>query len=355
VLYKRLLKQADIRQALIRSAGYLGLVLSLHSLAMMEFEGLALGDAVWLTLTTVVTVGYGDYAANTAFGRAATIVLLYVGGVFVLFHTAADYFEYRADRRLRMLRGRWRWHMKDHVLLLKAPRINTERYLFHFGRELRRTTRYEDSSVLVLTDRFPEGLTEPLQDLGMVHYHGQASDPEDLRACDAGDAAAILVLADHAEETTSDGATFDILHRLSEIGVKGRILAECVDDQNKERLKAAGAQIVVRPIRFYPEIEVRALEYPGSEAILENLFTSRSDECHGFTVRIRGLQWAKVVDRLMAEEVGTAIAYASADKGSIVCNPGPRTTVDANALFVIVKQGRIVPDKKIQAILDAVA
>lgn len=111
---------------------------------------------------------------------------------------------------------------------------------------------------------------------------------------------------------------------------------------------------MVRPIRFYPEIEVRALEYPGSEAILENLFTSRSDECHGFDVRVRGLEWAKVVGRLMAEDVGTAIAYAAAEGGAIVCNPGPRTTVDASTLFVIVKQGSVVPDSKIQAILDGV-
>ena len=34
-------------------------------IAMIVFEGLSVGDAIWLTMTTITTVGYGDISAVT--------------------------------------------------------------------------------------------------------------------------------------------------------------------------------------------------------------------------------------------------------------------------------------------------
>ena len=61
----------------------LGLVVANVS-AMMFFEKLSLEDAIWLTMTTITTVGYGDMSATTTFGRLATILLMYLVGIFLL-------------------------------------------------------------------------------------------------------------------------------------------------------------------------------------------------------------------------------------------------------------------------------
>ena len=143
--YSFLLQQIDIRRTLIRAGLYLLVVFGLHSWIMVAVEGLRIDEAIWLTLTTVVTVGYGDYAAQTLFGRLATVILIYIGSIFVLFHVAADYFQYRTERKMAMLRGRWKWKMKDHVLLLNSPTINRDRYLLGLVEELHRTHRWSDS------------------------------------------------------------------------------------------------------------------------------------------------------------------------------------------------------------------
>jgi len=111
--YSFMLQQIDIRRTLIRAGLYLIIVFALHSWIMVEVEDLDVDEAIWLTLTSVVTVGYGDYAAETIMGRIATVILIYIGSIFVLFHVAADYFDYRTQRKMAMLRGRWKWQMKD--------------------------------------------------------------------------------------------------------------------------------------------------------------------------------------------------------------------------------------------------
>ncbi|HET6518289.1 MAG TPA: potassium channel family protein, partial [Geminicoccaceae bacterium] len=305
------------------------------------------GDGLWLTLTTVVTVGYGDYSAETVLGRTATIILIYFGGIFVMFHVAADYFEYRLETKQAMLKGRWKWDMKNHILLLNSPTINPARYFERLVAEIRESREFCDASVVLVTRDFPNGLPDELKDLGVVHRHGYAGDPKNLNAADAAHAAVVIVLAEQADDKRSDGITFDVLHRLREMGCRARVVAECVADANRDRLRAAGAEIVTRPIRFYPEIMVRAMTSPGAEIILENLFVADDDECVGFKVQVDGRRWADLVMDFMERDVGTAIAYTGHD-GTIHTNPGPNERVHARTIYVIVKQGKRVPEAEVQ-------
>ncbi len=350
--YRYLLQQVNIRRTLIRAGLYLLFVFALHSWIMVEVEGLDLDEAIWLTLTSVVTVGYGDYAAETIPGRLATVILIYVGSIFVLFHVAADYFEYRTERKMAMLRGRWKWQMKNHVLLLNSPSINRDRYLLGLVEELHRTDRWCDCPVLILTREYENGLPEEFQAAGVVHYHGDATVPEDLEAVDAGEAAVIIVLAENAADKRSDEITFDVLHRLGEHGVKGLVMAECVRRANRPRLRKAGADSVMRPVRFYPEIVVRAIDSPGSEQILENLFMSEGDDCRSFDVSVQGVPWSALVSALMREGLGTAIAYCDDERDAdhnVQCNPVPDQLVHTNKIYVIVKPDRGVTNNDIKA------
>ena len=60
---------------------WLTAIVCLHVVAMNQLEGLALHDALWLTLTTATTVGYGDLSPSTLWGRLATVILIYGGGI----------------------------------------------------------------------------------------------------------------------------------------------------------------------------------------------------------------------------------------------------------------------------------
>lgn len=350
--YRYQLRQVDMRQTLLRTALWLLVVFMVHSWAMVSFEHMAVGDAVWLTLTTVLTVGYGDYAAATVPGRIATVLLIYLGGVFVLFNLAGDYFEFRAERRLAMAKGRWRWNMENHVLILGSPSVNTERFITGLVNELRRGHQWCDCPVQLLCRDFPEGLPDSFKELGIVHWDGDASDPDDLEAVGADKARIIIILAEHVANKRSDEITYDILARLREMRASGRFVAECVHHKNRDRLRRAGAEIVIRPIRFYPEIIVRAIESPGSEVILENLFTTAGDECLGFEVKVSGMPWQEIVTHLMRHKLGTAIAYRHRITGEVRMNPEPDEEVDGLVIYMIAKTKRHIESGDVQKALD---
>jgi len=53
------------------------LLVAINTVVMMRFEGMGFADSLWLSLTTITTVGYGDFSAQTFIGRASTVLFLY--------------------------------------------------------------------------------------------------------------------------------------------------------------------------------------------------------------------------------------------------------------------------------------
>lgn len=328
----------NLIHAITKSCLTLSVLFSLHIICMMRYEGLNLGDATWLTFTTATTVGYGDISATSTEGRLATILLLYLGGIFILAKVVGDYFDYRLEIRDKKHKGLWGWDMHNHIVILNTPAHAGERYLERLVKQFRLSKKYTDKPIYLLTRHFPQGLPHFITELGnVVHYHGNASNSGDLSKACVNKASEIIVLAKNEDDESSDGRTFDILHRLNDLKVNATVLVECVEDYNRERLQNAGANRVIRPMRAYPEMIVRAFVTPGSELIIENMFNSDNDEYRRYDVSINHLSWSEVVTRLISHNIGIAVAYIDKNSQQLVYNPPANTMPDLQALITISK------------------
>ncbi len=328
------------RQTVKQTGSWLLVISIVHVILMVQLEGMAMGDALWLTWTTLLTVGYGDISPVTAEGRMATVVLLYLGGIFVLANLAGAFIEWRGERIQKMIKGHWSWNMKDHILIINTPSSGGIFYFVRLIEQLRKNAQFSDVPILILTRQFSNGLPEELRKLNIVHFTGYLDADEVLTAVSVKEAAAIIILSKDEINSASDAMTFDILDRLKEAGVTDiPLIAECVDDANRQRFARAGATVTVRPIRAYPEVIVRSLVAPGSEKILENLFKHEGDHQLRFEVDIKGITWGDVVCSLMTQDCGTAMAYVGLDDEP-VCNADPNTLVDAKAVIVMVRESR---------------
>ena len=327
-----------------------------HTLVMLAFEDIGVADAIWLTLTTLTTVGYGDFSAATPAGRVATVVLLYAVGITVLAQLASDYIDYRLQRRQRMLEGKWNWDMEDHLLVVNTPRYNGARYCELFVRQIRETPAFADLPIQFLTTGFPHGLPDTLRELGALHRHGEADNVDDLARVEPEYARHIVVLAHDHYDRRADSLTFDTTHRLMAMIDRERthVVVECVDDANRQRLRDLGAHSVIRPIRAYPELIVRAIVAPGVETMMENLFTHHGDHSQRYDLTIDDVRWADLVAALIQSDLGTALAYTD-EAGEVVCNPSAGTRVRGSGLIVMVRANQEPTPARIKACLRAIA
>ena len=336
----------DFSIRLLKLACLLILLILVDSGGLIFFEGYSLGDALWMGMTTITTVGYGDISPVTTGGRLITVVTLYIFGIGILTYIVSEFIEFRLWRNGEKRYGRWRWNMKDHILVINTPNIDSAGYLKQLVRQFRAAPELAEYPVQILTDRFKDGLPREIVELGVVHFAGTAENSDNLVAVNVSDASYIIVVArDHAHHH-SDSLTFDVLDRIQEMGTKAVILAEATEDTNRKRLQRAGANIVIRPIRAYPEFLVRSLVAPGTEEVLEDFFTHDHAHMHRFNISFRNQRWQDLICRFVTSGAGIPMAYVV--DGEVQCNPMPTTVCSGDAIITLVNDAQTVTEQQVR-------
>lgn len=339
-----------VDKSLLRTLIFLLVVITAHVISMVMFENMGVLNAVWLTLTTASTTGYGDYAAQSIPGRLSTVILLYVAGIFLTAKVVDAVISNRMDIANKQNTGRWRgWKLKDHIIIINTPGVGGDVYFKRLICQLRGDEEFKGTQVHLLTRAYPDGLPEEIKELGLVsHFNGTPDTYDSLKAIHIDSAKAIIIMAkDEYDGMSSDALTFDTLHRFKKkFNVKATIVAECVNEHNRERFIEAGAAIVIRPIRSYPEIVVRALAAPGSETVLENLFLHEGVYSRRYNVDLKDLTWGDIAHVIMVLGIGTAMAYLDLN-GKVVCNERPDKKITCTALLVMVSDGELPDDSVI--------
>lgn len=354
---KRFLKLSRQRDQMANSklGRLLFILLSLiviHSIAMVYFEDMPLDDALWLSITTATTVGYGDVSAASWQGRIMTTVCMYIFAISLLAQIAAEFFEYRIQIRDNRKSGNWVWeNMKNHLVIINTPDQNTDIYMDRLIGQIRLTPEIGDLPIQILTRKYPDGLPNIISKHRVVHYNGVAEDNESLRAVNIDEAKIIVVLAKNSASPLSDSLTFDVLSRIEEIGTNALIAVECAIDSNRNRLKKAGASILIRPIRAYPELLVRSISEPGTEAVMENLFTHDGDHMHRVSFPFKELKWRDIVLSCVENDFGLPLAYI--DKAGVYSNPHPDHLCSGHAIISLVREDQHIDESSVAQSLVA--
>ncbi len=316
-----------------------------HLISMMLLEGFSFEDAIWFTMTTITTVGYGDVQANSLPGRLVTILLMYLFGIFLLAQIVGEVIDYRIDMKERKRKGLWSWNMKNHIVIINTPDTDGARYLQALAEQIRKTVSLEDYPIQILSPNYPDGLPAELASLGVVLRQGQPEGRAKMTEVDIENAAFIIVLAFDANDYRSDSLTLDVLDQLEQFDLPGYIIAEGVQDENRSRLRAHGADAVLRPIRAYPELLVRAMVAPGTETILEDLFQHQGAHPRRYEVEIPAQKWGEMAARIVLNGLGTPLGYIDR-ANNLITNPDAAELVDGSVLFLLVNHNRI-PDIKL--------
>jgi voltage-gated potassium channel len=294
-------------------------------------------------MTSASTTGYGDISAVTFWGQLSTILLIYGMGITLLAQIASDYVELRLTKKEMQIKGLIRWNdMNNHILIINTPESDAERYLGLLVSQITQTPELADIPIQILTPAFPEGLPLDLRSQGVVHHTGDALEDGMLLSAGVDKAKYIVVLSSDSQDSHSDSLTFDILHRIQALNSSAFIMAEAINDSNRPRFKAVGANAVIRPVRAYPEMLVRSLMAPGTEQVLEDLFRHQGDHTIRLDVQLSNVTWAKIVTTLIHNDIGTPLGYVHKN-GDIVTHPQTFSIIEAEGLIVLINDSQIIP------------
>lgn len=300
----------------------------------MAIEGFTFIDALYMTVITVATVGFGEIGGElSAGGRVFTIVLIYLGvGLATTAVTNAVslavgplLFESIRKRRLQNMID----EIKDHYIVCGYGRI---------GRQIVRDLRAREQP-FVLVDSNSDHEEELLEDR-IPYIIGDATDDDVLFAAGIERAKGIVAAL------SNDAGNIMTVLTARELNPNLFIVARAVRVESESKLRRAGADRVINPYQIGGHRMALSLLRPAVHDFMDHIFHFGDD--HEIDIgqiqvvpgsRLEGLS---IADSNLRNEHNVSILAVRDPNGHLEITPSPLLTIVAGMQLIIIGPPRSI-------------
>lgn len=277
-----------------------------------------IGDALWWSMTTLSTVGYGDLYPYSLGGRVVAVftMLIGVGVIGTLAATVATAFMDMRDRGKKGLRS---FQMKGHLLVLGWNEKSAAAL-----KEFRVDPRYEHTPVVLVADEVVD-----VSELSAVSFvRGAPTQSAALRRASADQAGSAIIFAANPSDPRSDHETALSALSLRRINPEIHISAELVSADNHEHLSVAGCSAVVEGNAVTSALLVASVQDSGISDLVSYLLSStRGSELHRAPVPASYIG-GPYRDFAVAMAAQSKPVLGIAKGGQVAVNPAPDTILE---------------------------
>ncbi|KGE20210.1 potassium channel protein [Paenibacillus wynnii] len=233
-------------------------------------------NAFYWVMTTMATVGYGDYFAKTVVGKAFTM-FLYVFGIGLLSLVIGKVIDSIAEIQRRRGAGTLSFRGKEHVILLNWNKKTQAAVDEIFC--------YSPKCHIVVID---ESSRHPLEHMEQVHFiSGDPSSDDILSKANIGEAKAAIVFGDARidEAALIDGKSLLIASSIERIAPHVHTTVEIMQEKNIQNFRHVHVNDFVLSHDAISRLAVRAaLQEGNSEVISQLLSRQHGDDIYEIPV-----------------------------------------------------------------------
>lgn len=298
-------------------------------------EGMTWLDALYMTVITIATVGYGEVEPLSQTGRVMTIGLIMVGvaiGAWAasnLVEVALGQTVWTSVRRRRMrqsLDG-----LRDHYVVCGHGRLGT--------RIVRDLAARGESYVVIDID---ERLEEPFLSAGVPHIIGDATQDDVLTAARVERARGLVAALD------SDASNVMAVLTAREMNPRLLIVSRANAEQSESKLRRAGANRVVTPDDIGGHRLALALLRPAVHDLFNEIFSfgvNISVDVGQITIPADSPFAGQTVAGCDLRRVRNVSILAVRDRdGDFVLNPDAQRVIEAGETMIVIGPAEAVYD-----------
>jgi len=313
-----------LKKRLLIASFLLLFIIVMGTVGYRLIEGWELIDSFYATVTTISTVGYGDFAPVTWQGRLFT-VLLVVFGVGTMLYAVTMFAEMMVEDRLKKVLGRGSMEsriekMKNHYIICGFGRMGSL-----ICREMA-----EEKAPFVIIENNPE-VIQRIEDEGYVYFKGDATDDKSLIRAGIKRAKGVVCVL------SSDAENLYVILTAKELNADVYILSRCEEEPSEHRLLRAGADRVISPYTMGGMRMAMAILRPAMMDFIEITTRRQSLELRMEELPVSD-DSAIIGKSLEASEIrksyGLIIVAIKKDSGKMIFNP--------QAGYIIEKGDRLI-------------
>ncbi len=228
-------------------------------------------DALWYSLVTLTTVGYGDFFPKTPGGRFLVGVPLMVIGIGLLGFILSVVATALITSKTKELKGMSSVTFSGHLVLINFPGLPK---LLRLLDELANDPRVGRSTQIVLVDKDLEELPTELGARHVRYVRGDPTRDETLQRAGINSAQHAIVLTRNASDSASDAINVSIALAIESRARQVNTVVECIDPGTRELLAKAGCDRVVCSAHFDALYVSQELLNPGTQDIVADLLSN---------------------------------------------------------------------------------
>ncbi len=237
-------------------------------------EGLTLVDSIWWAMVTMTTVGYGDFYAQTVFGRFIISYPCMLVGIGIIGYLVGSVAETMLDHVSKKKRGLMPIKSKGHIIICNYPHLDK---VVRLANELRASFLYKNNHIVLVTDAIQE-LPEQLKNLDIDFVQGDPVREDILLRANINEAAGVFVLTRNPGDPSSDEKTFaigtivELIERENNRPI--RTVVEVVNKDNIKMMQRAGVDGIVSADGIMDGLIVQEFLNPGVHNVVHQILTN---------------------------------------------------------------------------------
>ena len=317
-------------------------VLILYSSAgFMFFEleskpDLQWADALWWSVVTMTTVGYGDLFPTSSGGRFFVGFPTMIFGISILGYLLSNVATYFIEARSKERKGMGESLLEDHVLVVHFQSLDRQLSLL---KELRADEKTKNSPVLLIDDAL-EDLPDVLADLKVRFIRGNATKESTLERANFREATHAIILSRDPNDPGSDNHNLAVALTLEQLHPEIISVAECLDPERVPLMYKAGCDSVICLAEMSAGMLVSELLDPGLSGAISILTSNLPGQSFYFSEVKSGQEFAQVRAKL-SQSQGIAIGYKRG--ADVVLNPADSEKLYAGDAVVCIAAHRPEP------------
>ena len=248
---------------------------SLFYFAERTAQEITFWDALWWSMVTMTTVGYGDFYAVTPVGRfiiSYPCMILGIGLIgYLVGYIANAFIDLAAKKR----RGLMMITEKDHIVICNYP---GEEKILSLVSELRAVDSNQKKRFVLITEKLEELPLELAKD-GLLFVKGIATDEEMLMRANITECAGVVICAEDPNDSRSDARTFttaaliEILEK--DCGRPIKTIAEVVSERSVRNCKRVNVDGVISEEGLGGRMLAQEFVSPGINDVIGQLLTHK--------------------------------------------------------------------------------
>lgn len=226
-------------------------------------DGHTFGDALWYSIISVTTIGYGDFSAVSPGARLGTVFFVVILGLATFSVFIGMAIDWISDLSSKGQRGMGTVYAKDHVLIVNVPSVPRVVQLIE---ELRSDPQHQGREIVVISDTL-ERL--PFEREDVLFVRGPLLEQETYERARAAEAKMAIILATSYEDAKSDAIVASTIAVIDSIKPDLHIVAECLNEKHRMLFDSVHCDAIIFSLQLSGNLLAQEAHDPGISRLVD--------------------------------------------------------------------------------------